>query len=209
MADRRDLEADAPEHDDEGAGRGDRPKSDDGDPASKPGLLKRYPVIRYVLIVALVAGIVAGAAWYLNYRERGQYHQSTNGKIERTLFMLDWLENPDLRRRCHPGLNNSEQRHALTQAIYTFRQGRIIDRSHEAQQYRASGLNLVIAAIVIGTRSTWTPPLNICDQRRSRCLMIFLPYLPCWLGAYCLFGRFTPGSRRRFRWPQGPQSAAR
>jgi hypothetical protein len=36
----------------------------------------------------------------------------------------------------------------LTQAIYTFRQGRIIDRSHEAQQYRASGLNLVIAAIV-------------------------------------------------------------
>src|SRR3546814_510014 len=70
------------------------------------------------------------------------------GKIERTLFMLDWLENPDLRRRCHAGLNNSEQRHALTQAIYTFRQGRIIDRSHEAQQYLASGLNLLVAAIV-------------------------------------------------------------
>lgn len=70
------------------------------------------------------------------------------GKIERTLFMLDWLENPALRRRCQAGLNNSEQRHALTQAIYTFQQGRIIDRSHEAQQYRASGLNLVIAAIV-------------------------------------------------------------
>jgi len=70
------------------------------------------------------------------------------GKIERTLFMLDWLESPDLRQRCHAGLYNSEQRHVLTQAIYTFRQGRIIDRSHEAQQYRASGLNLVIAAIV-------------------------------------------------------------
>ena len=70
------------------------------------------------------------------------------GKVERTLFMLDWLGNPELRRRCHAGLNNSEQRHALTQAIYTFRQGRIIDRSHEALQYRASGLNLVIAAIV-------------------------------------------------------------
>ena len=69
------------------------------------------------------------------------------GKIERTLFMLDWLENPALRRRCHAGLNKGEQRHALAQAIYTFRQGRIVDRSHEAQQYRASGLNLVIAAI--------------------------------------------------------------
>ncbi|TCU03655.1 Tn3 family transposase, partial [Rhizobium sullae] len=70
------------------------------------------------------------------------------GKIERTLFMLDWLENLVLRRRCHAGLNKGEQRHALAQAVYTFGQGRVIDRSHEAQQYRASGLNLVTAAIV-------------------------------------------------------------
>ena len=70
------------------------------------------------------------------------------GKVERTLFMLDWLENPALRRRCHAGLNKSEQRHSLTQAIYTFHQGRVVDRTQEAQQYRASGLNLVIAAIV-------------------------------------------------------------
>jgi hypothetical protein len=30
------------------------------------------------------------------------------GRIERTLFMLDWLESPELRRRCHAGLNKSE-----------------------------------------------------------------------------------------------------
>tara|TARA_R110000787_G_scaffold53948_1_gene125823 strand:- start:6430 stop:6621 length:192 start_codon:yes stop_codon:yes gene_type:complete len=30
------------------------------------------------------------------------------GKIERTLFMLDWLESPELRRRCRAGLNKSE-----------------------------------------------------------------------------------------------------
>ena len=70
------------------------------------------------------------------------------GRVERTLFMLDWLEMPELRQRCQAGLNKGEQRHALAQAICTFRQGRIADRSHEAQQYRASGLNLVIAAIV-------------------------------------------------------------
>jgi hypothetical protein len=46
------------------------------------------------------------------------------------------------------GLNKGEQRHALTQAICTFRQGRISERTRDAQQYRASGLNLVIAAIV-------------------------------------------------------------
>jgi TnpA family transposase len=75
--------------------------------------------------------------------------------------MLDWLESPELRRRCHAGLNKSEQRHFLAQVICTFKQGRqtrpankagkqgrIADRSAEAQQFRASGLNLVIAAIV-------------------------------------------------------------
>ena len=70
------------------------------------------------------------------------------GRIERTLFMLDWLESPELRRRCHAGLNKSEQRHSLAQVICTFKQGRIADRGAEAQQFRASGLNLVIAAIV-------------------------------------------------------------
>jgi TnpA family transposase len=70
------------------------------------------------------------------------------GRIERTLFMLDWLESPQLRRLCHAGLNKSEQRHALAQVICTFMQGRIADRGQDAQQFRASGLNLVIAAIV-------------------------------------------------------------
>ena len=70
------------------------------------------------------------------------------GRIERTLFMLDWLESPQLRQRCQAGLNKSEQRHALAQVICTFKQGRIADRGQDAQQFRASGLNLVIAAIV-------------------------------------------------------------
>ena len=61
--------------------------------------------------------------------------------------MLDWLESPQLRQRCHAGLNKSEQRHVLAQVICTFKQGRIADHNQEAQQFRASGLNLVIAAI--------------------------------------------------------------
>jgi TnpA family transposase len=58
------------------------------------------------------------------------------------------LESSELRQRCQAGLNKSEQRHALAQAVFTFKQGRVADRSHDAQQFRASGLNLVIAAIV-------------------------------------------------------------
>ncbi len=62
--------------------------------------------------------------------------------------MLDWLESPQLRQLCQAGLNKSEQRHALAQVICTFKQGRIADRGQDTQQFRASGLNLVIAAIV-------------------------------------------------------------
>jgi TnpA family transposase len=69
------------------------------------------------------------------------------GRIERTLFALDWLEQPTLRRACQAGLNKGEARHTLAAAIYTNRQGRFTDRSLENQEYRASGLNLLIAAI--------------------------------------------------------------
>ena len=123
-----------------------------GGKINEPLIERNWPDILRIM-ATIAAGIVAPSqilrklASYPRQNELALALREV-GRIERTLFMLDWLENPDLRRRCHAGLNNSEQRHALTQAIYTFRQGRIIDRSHEAQQYRASGLNLVIAAIV-------------------------------------------------------------
>ena len=134
-------------------------------PSAYPGLAPllgkrlRTDVVRdhWSEILRLVASLKTGhAAPSAMLRKLAAYERQNQldlalqevGKVERTLFMLDWLENPALRRRCHAGLNKSEQRHQLTQAICTFRQGRIADRSHEAQQYRASGLNLVIAAIV-------------------------------------------------------------
>jgi TnpA family transposase len=71
------------------------------------------------------------------------------GRIERTLFTLDWLEQPELRRACQAGLNKGEARHTLAAAIYTNRQGRFTDRLLENQEFRASGLNLLIAAILL------------------------------------------------------------
>ena len=52
-----------------------------------------------------------------------------------------------VRRRISDGQQHRPP-HALAQAVFTFKQGRVVDRSHDAQQFRASGLNLVIAAIV-------------------------------------------------------------
>src|SRR3546814_2588906 len=69
------------------------------------------------------------------------------GRIERTLFALDWLEQPELRRACQAGLNTGEARHTLAAAIYTNRQARFTDRPLENQESWDSGLNLLIAAI--------------------------------------------------------------
>lgn len=71
------------------------------------------------------------------------------GRIERSLFMLDWCSNPELRRRAGLGLNKGEARNTLARAIFFNRLGEMRDRSFENQAYRASGLNLIVAAIIL------------------------------------------------------------
>jgi TnpA family transposase len=51
------------------------------------------------------------------------------GRIERTLFILDWLQNVDLRRRVQAGLNKGEARNALARAVFFNRLGEIRDRN--------------------------------------------------------------------------------
>lgn len=107
-------------------------------------------------IVRIVASIKDGAvAPSVIMRKLAAYKRQNRldfalaelGRIERSLFTIDWLEQPELRRACQAGLNKGEARHTLAAAIYTNRQGRFTDRSLENQEYRASGLNLLIAAI--------------------------------------------------------------
>ena len=62
---------------------------------------------------------------------------------------LDWLQNVELRRRVHAGLNKGEARNALARAVFFNRLGEMRDRSFENQRYRARGLNLVTAVIVL------------------------------------------------------------
>jgi TnpA family transposase len=71
------------------------------------------------------------------------------GRIERSLFTLDWLQSVELRRRVQAGLNKGEARNALARAVFFNHLGEMRDRSFENQRYRASGLNLATAAIVL------------------------------------------------------------
>ncbi len=71
------------------------------------------------------------------------------GRIERTLFSLDWIQDKLLRQQVHQALFKGEARNALSRAVCIHRLGRIHDRSLQDQQYRASALNLVVSAITV------------------------------------------------------------
>jgi hypothetical protein len=71
------------------------------------------------------------------------------GRLERSLFTLEYLKDVELRRRIHVGLNKGEARNALARAVFFNRLGELRDRTYENQRHRANGLNLVVAAIVL------------------------------------------------------------
>jgi TnpA family transposase len=70
------------------------------------------------------------------------------GRIERTLFIIDWPLDADMQRRAQIGLNKGEAHHALKNALRIGRQGEIRDRTIEGQHYRMAGLNLLAAIII-------------------------------------------------------------
>lgn len=137
------------------------------------GDTKRYPTLSGLIggnvnvkhirahwpeILRLAASIKQGTVTAsLMLRKLGSYPRQNGlavalrelGRIERTLFALDWMQNVDLRRRVQIGLNKGEAKNALARAVFLNRLGEVRDRSFENQRYRASGLNLVVAAIVL------------------------------------------------------------
>lgn len=70
------------------------------------------------------------------------------GRIERTLFIINWILDIDMQRRAQIGLNKGESHHALKNALRIGRQGEIRDRTSEGQHYRMAGLNLLAAIII-------------------------------------------------------------
>jgi TnpA family transposase len=57
------------------------------------------------LLVSKLAAYPQHSETALALRERG--------RVERTLFTLEWLQEPELRRRSHAGLNKGELRNSL------------------------------------------------------------------------------------------------
>ncbi|MBB4200810.1 hypothetical protein GGD83_004639 [Rhodoblastus sphagnicola] len=62
--------------------------------------------------------------------------------------MIEYYSDPDLRRRRQGGLDKGEAAHKLKRTVSFHESGEIRDRSFDSQAFHASGLNLVVAAIV-------------------------------------------------------------
>jgi TnpA family transposase len=71
------------------------------------------------------------------------------GRIAKTWHILEYVDDPALRRRVLIGLNKGETLHSLARDISFGRQGRFMDRGYEAQLKRASSLSLVINAVAV------------------------------------------------------------
>jgi TnpA family transposase len=70
------------------------------------------------------------------------------GRIERTLFILEWISSEALQRRTQMGLNKGEAHHALKRALNFNRRGEITDQTSENQHLRMLHLNLLAAIII-------------------------------------------------------------
>jgi len=73
------------------------------------------------------------------------------GLINRSIFLPQWWQSPEMRRNATAGLNKSEAQNTLARALFFNRLGELRDRTFESQFYRAFGLNLLINVIVTGT----------------------------------------------------------
>ena len=54
----------------------------------------------------------------IKIHDRQMMHLESNGRIEKTIFILDYISNEELRRRIQKGLNKGEAANALERAIF-------------------------------------------------------------------------------------------
>ena len=123
-----------------------------GGKINEPLIERNWPDILRVM-ATIAAGIVAPSqilrklASYPRQNELALALREV-GRVERTLFMIDWILDAGLQRQAQIGLNKGEAHHALKRAISFHRRGEIRDRSGEGQHYRIAGMNLLAAIII-------------------------------------------------------------
>ena len=71
------------------------------------------------------------------------------GRINKTLYLLNYIDNEDYRRRILTQLNRGESRHALARAICYGKRGEIQQSYREGQEDQLGALGLITNAVVL------------------------------------------------------------
>src|SRR5256714_12360494 len=71
------------------------------------------------------------------------------GRVAKTLYLLNYLDDEAYRRRILTQLNRGESRHAVARAIFHGQRGELRQRYREGQEDQLGALGLVVNAIVL------------------------------------------------------------
>lgn len=151
-------------------------------------------------VATMVAGVMPPSQLLKKFASHPRQHDLAIalreiGRVERTLFIIEWLLDSDMQRRVQIGLNKGESHHALKNALRIGRQGEIRDRTSEGQHYRMAGLNLLATIIIYWN----TAHLGKAVAQRKRA---GLDYSPALLAHISPLGWAHILITGEYRWPK-------
>ena len=87
------------------------------------------------------------------------------GRIEKTIFILDYISDKSMRRKIQKGLNKGEAMHALARAVFFGKKGELRERAIQDQLQRASSLNILLNAIIVWNTVYLSEAVKICKEK--------------------------------------------
>jgi TnpA family transposase len=89
------------------------------------------------------------------------------GRISKTLYLLNYVDDEAYRRRILTQLNRGEGRHSLARAVFYGRRGEVRQRYREGQEEQLGALGLVVNAIVLWNTYYMDAALNHLREQNS------------------------------------------
>lgn len=103
---------------------------------------------------SMIMGTVKASALIKSFHRAGRtstlgHAIAALGKVAKTLFLLNWVDDPVYRRRVLIQLNRIEHRHRLARAIFIGKRGRVYKKYRDGQEDQLNALGLVVNMVVL------------------------------------------------------------
>ena len=86
------------------------------------------------------------------------------GRIYKTIFMLEYLSDKEMRSRARKGLLKGEQLHQLARNVTYGNQGKMKPRTWDGQKQICNALNMILAAIIYWQANEMNKLILNCDD---------------------------------------------